>query len=346
LADASSVLGGVGGAIGKVGEAADIGVVSDIGGAISKAGELTNPVNAVSKPIEMGINWAKTGLENLGPSLEESALRMTPAQKVAYANKLGDVSEYISKEIPLGSPQARFESATSNVNNFENQIQDFLSTKAKDVIVYKKGLMSQVEGLKSSFAGERDALEIDRQIDGFKKLLDSKYGEDISVSDLNKLKRSTYQSAFNQAGTKVSDVVEYKLGDLLRQKIEDSTQGLKLGKNEDIGDFNKRYGTAITAKKLLKTAMGRPQVDFVQRLTMDAAGGLVGSTFGGPIGAAAGTAAGNFISKELPATAIKSGIGKAARGVSKIIPKIKIPSGSLNVGSRVNQATQAGKSSQ
>ena len=252
LADFSMVAGGVGGAVSKVGEFGDLGAVSDLGSGISKVGELTNPVNAVSKPLEMGINWAKTGLGNLAPSLEESSLRLTPTQKVNYANKLGDVSEYISKEIPLGNPESRYASSVSNVNNFESQMQNFLNKTAKDVTVSKADLLTQVENLKAGFAGERDALQIDSQIDGFKKLIEAKYPDEIPVANLNKLKRSTYESAFNQAGTKVSDAVEYQIGDNLRQNIEDATKGLKLGKNEDIADFNKRYGTALTAKKLLK----------------------------------------------------------------------------------------------
>jgi hypothetical protein len=310
---------------------------------ISKAGEATNPANVITKPIEAGVSWAKTGLTNLAPSLEETSLRLTPVQKVKYASKLADVSDYISKEIPLGNPESRFASASNNVNGLESQIQNFLTNDAGQRVVTKSDLLNQVEGLKSNFAGERDALSIDNQIDGFKKLLEAKYGDEIKVADLNKLKRSTYESAFSQDGTKVSNSVEYQIGDTLRQNIEDATKGLKIN-GQDIGDFNKDYGTAITAKKLLKVAMGRPQTDFVSRLTMDAAGGLVGSAFGGPIGAAVGTAAGNFISRELPTTAIRSATGRAASFIGSKIPSISVPANAINAASRISQASKSSQS--
>ena len=222
-------------------------------------------------------------------------------------------------EIPVGSPQTRFDAITQKAADMETKVQTLLTEDAKDVTVPRDILLQQVEGLKSEFGGERDALEIDKQIDGFKTLLEAKYPTDIPVSDLNTLKRSTFESAFNAAGTKVSDAVEYRLGDVLYDNLKTATQDVG---GKKLQDLNKEYSTIITAKKLLKVAIGRPQVNFVDRLVTGAVGGVIGNTFGGPIGAAAGGFIGKTVAEHVPITGIRSVVGKVASKVAKIVPTV------------------------
>ena len=290
--------------------------------ALSKAGELgakvvetINPVNALGKTID----WTKAGLQSLAPKLEEANLRLTPTQQVTYANKLDDVTSYIAKEIPVGSPQTRFDAITQKAADMETKVQDLLTKDAKGITVDRSSLLQQVEGLKTEFNGERDALEIDKQIDGFKTLLEAKYPDQIPVNDINTLKRSTFQSAFNAAGTKVSDAVEYRLGDVLYDNLKTATQDVG---GKSLQDLNKEYSTVITAKKLLKVAMGRPQVNFVDRLVSGVTGGIIGNAFGGPIGSAVGGFIGKTVADQIPATGIKSVIGKTATMASKLVPKV------------------------
>ena len=59
LADASVFLTGAGGAIGKVGELADVSKVADVGNVVSKMGEIANPINiagkAINNPVTRGV---------------------------------------------------------------------------------------------------------------------------------------------------------------------------------------------------------------------------------------------------------------------------------------------------
>lgn len=350
LADASSLLSGAGEAVNAAGDVSKISTLSKVGGAITKAGELTNPINAAIKPVEIASNLAKAGLENLGPKLELSNLRLTPVQKANYATKLNDVTDYISKHIPVGNPETRFEAAASNVDKFENQIQNWLENDAKDVTIPKQDLLSAVDGIKSQFKNDRDYLSISNQVDDFKKFIETRFpsntvdqlGKDVGeipISDLNAIKRSTFKTAFNQTGTKVSDVVEYALGDLMKTGIENATKDLPVLGKYPIEEVNRAYGVALNAKKLLKIAMGRPQANFVEHLVSSAFGASVGSAFG-PIGTGAGAMAGEAAAKAVPLTAIKSTAGKAARGVSKVIPKIKIPAGAAQTATSVSRIKQ------
>jgi hypothetical protein len=216
----------------------------------------------------------------------------------------------------------------------------------------KQTLLDSADAIKSQFKNDRDSLAINRQIDDFKATLESSHpnaegvfnsdgssaAAQIPVADINQLKRSTFQSAFNQAGTKVSDVVEYKLGDLLKEQIEQATKGAPIMNKYPIAEVNKAYGIALTAKKLLKTAVGRPQLGFVEKLLADAIG--LGSA--GPLGAVGA----NFVASHAPITATKAMIGKTASAVTKAIPKIKIPAGAVSAvtaGSRINQMSKVKK---
>jgi hypothetical protein len=304
------------------------------GKVLGSVGDAINPINALSGVVD----WAKAGLENLGPKLEEANLRLTPTQRVNYASKLDDVTQYIAKELPAGSPASRYEAISQKAADMEDKVQSFLNEDARDATVDRAKLVKAAEGLKAEFSGERDALEIDRQIDGFKSLLESKYQEKIPVADLNQLKRSTFESAFNSAGTKVSDAVEYRLGDMLYDNIKSSTEGLG---TKSLGQINKEYSTVITAKKLLKAAMGRPQVGFVDKLVSGAVGGIIGNSFGGPIPAAVGGFVGKTAAEHIPATGVKSLGGKAARIASKVIPELSPAAVEpLSVGSRLSTLTK------
>lgn len=341
LADASALLSGVGGAVGAAGDAADISSLSDAGSAISKAGELTNPLNAVTKPIELGSDLVKSGLGSLEDTLEKSNLRMTPAQQANFAAKIPGAVDWIKDNLSAGSPESRLEQASSLLDQKEDTFQNFLNTDAAGVTTPKQDLLDAADQLKTEFRTDRDSLAINNQIDNFKKTLQTNYPDQIPLTDLNELKRSTFASAFNQAGTKVSDAVEYRLGDLMKTGIQNATTGftdangtqfpdLKID-GQTVQEFNKDYGDGINAKKLLKAASGRPQVGFVERLLGDA----IGFSKGGPLGAVGA----HLFENNAPVTAVKTLIGRGATALSKI-PRISVPSTALNAASRVNRATQ------
>ncbi len=258
------------------------------------------------------------GIPALSRALEKSSLRLTPVQKTELFTKINGVSDWIRSNKIVGTPEARFEQASKIVNDYEEQFQNFLKTKAKDVTIPRDQVLSQLDALKSGFVNDADSLAIDKQIDNIKKTLEKKFPEAIPVDRLNALKRSTYQQAFNQAGTKVRDDVEHAAADVFRKNIEESVAFRSIN-GQDVGPFNQEYGKAIMAKKLLKTAMGRPEVGLVGRLIAGSIGTAIGalSPVGGGIGqalgAAAGGSAGQYAAKALVGTVPRS---IASRGLT------------------------------
>lgn len=343
LADAASLASGAGEAVSAAGKVSDVARAVEIGGNITKAAEAVNPLNIATKGLGVAANMTKVGLGKIGPMIEDSNLRLTPVQRVANDAKLGDVTEYISKNIPVGSPEARFEAAGANVEKIENTIQHYLETDAKGVTIGKQEILDSAEKLMNEYKNDRDALAIKNQIEGFKSTIESLYPDSgvvnqagksatqVALADINQLKRSTFANAFNQAGTKVRDAVEFDLGNMLKDKIEAATKDIPVMGKYPISEINRAYGVALTAKKLLKTAMGRPQVGFLTRLLSDG----IGFGTGGPWGAAAT----HFIEGNAPVTAVKAMAGKAATKAANVIPKVKVPAGAAmaaTAGSRVN----------
>lgn len=298
------------------------------------AGVVSGGLTAAGKLVSAGLN----GVQSV---LEKSNLRLTPVQKTAFNSKLGDIVDYIGKHIPAGDPETRFASAGENVNKFENTIQNWLDTDAAGITVPKQQILDDAEKLKAGFKTERDALALSRQVDDFKNTIEAMYPDagdvvsqagkavstEIPVADLNQLKRSTFKNAFNQAGTKVSDAVEYQIGDMLKGTVEKATEDAPVLGKYPIKEVNKAYGVALNAQKLLKTAVGRPQVGFIERLLLD----TIGFGTGGPLGILGAHAATSYA----PVTATKALIGKAASKVGGIIPKIKLPAGSAGAISKL-----------
>ncbi len=275
-------------------------------------------LGGISVPFGRAIEkMAGVALPKIARKLEEYNLRLTPVQRSNLGAKVGQVSDWLSKNKITGNPQQRLDKVTKVYQDTEKVFQDFLAKEAKDVRVPRQKLLDEIEGLKQNFTNDRDSLAIDRQIDEIKMLLETKFDEAIDLSRLNKLKRTTMEGAFNDAGTKVRDDVEFALGDVLKRNIEEAAAGLKVA-GKDVADFNREYGTVINARKLLKTAVGRPEIGAIGRIISTLVGASVGGAVAGPAGGVVGTMIGQNVGKAVAGTAVRSNAASMLQGLSGI----------------------------
>lgn len=251
---------------------------------------------------------------NLAKNLQKTTLRLTPTQKRVLGQKADEVADYLVKEKYVGTPAMRVAKIEKTYEETEEVIQNFLKKDAKDIVISKQKLLDDVEAIKGQFVNDRDLLAVERQIDEFKNLLNGKYPDQIPVWQLNELKRSTYQGAYNKAGEKVLDTVEHSIGDALYKGIKDSVSGLKIN-GQSFAEFNKMYGTIINARKLLRTAQSRNQAGVSERVLLSILGGVIGST-GGPVSGVLGGVAGNKVVSGL-ATPIRTMISSAFKSLSE-----------------------------
>ncbi len=226
------------------------------------------------------------GFPYIAKKLEQYNLRLTPAQKEKLGSKVDDVVTWLNsnKTVSVGTPQRRYEKVKAIYNDTEKQLQNFLESNntAKGIKVSKQATIDELQKLKTGLMRDSaDAEVIGRQIDNTITNIKTQYrNEAIPIARLNKLKRTTYEGAYNKAGDKVLNWVEHRIGDIYRQSIEGATKGLKIGE-KSIGDFNKEYGTIITARKLLKTASTRNQLGLFGKMMSGFLGEQVGASLGG-----------------------------------------------------------------
>lgn len=219
--------------------------------------------------------------------LQETSLRLTPVQKTNLTGKLEGVLGWLTNKKIIGGAEKRYDTVSAIHEKMENALQSAI--KGSDVSVPLEKVTKDIEAVKSLYKDDRDFMAISRQIDSAIETLRLQHptGE-ISAESLNIFKRSTYKGAFNKAGDKVSDTVEYDIGDAVYKNLSDALERVKIS-GQSLRDFNAEYSLAITARKLLKTAIGRKQAGFLAKLLSGLAGSSLGAMFGGPMGAALGT---------------------------------------------------------
>lgn len=253
--------------------------------------------------------------------LEKTNLRLTPTQKREVTGKIKNGIAYLEEKKYVGTPSSRLSKVSEDINSMENTYQTYL--KNPDVVansetITKDQLKKMLdERKKIAMEDNSRATDVGAQYDRAKKNLDVLYGKEnvaIPIDKLNKLKRSTYDNAYDKVNN-VVDPYEHDIADALKTTIENATNksGIPVDKNLNVQDFNKLYGSALDAKKLLWTASGRSEMGLVAKMLasylgskVGAAGGVPGMVAGATLPLIAGSMAGT-LSRSL-----------LAKGLSKI----------------------------
>lgn len=257
----------------------------------------------------------KQTFPEIAKNLEKVNLRLTPVQKRDLGKKIDDTANFMLNRGITGTAEKRLERVDDIYYQMEPKLEKFLKETAKDRTLPKQKLLDDLEALKANYQNRIDSGDIEAQIDKIKTTLETKQGDAVTLDALNQLKRSTYDSAYNTAGSKVLDDVLADVGDVFRSNIEEGTKGLKID-GKDIAEFNKEYGTVINARKLLKAASSRKDVGFLGKIVASIAGASAGSLIPVPaVGSAVGAALGPSIAEVVAGTYVRS---NAANLINKL----------------------------
>lgn len=278
------------------------------------------------------IGSAITKAPGFARSLEEASLRMTASEKRDMGGKLDGAINYIVEKGITGNPSKRLEKAQALYAQTEDRLQKYLTEEAKDIKVPREIYITRLEALKSKYADDRDSQVIASQIDDAIATFRKNYADSplIPVDRFNKWKRSVMADAFNKAGLKVRDDVEFAIGNEANEMLKDATKDLMID-GRSFAEFNKEYQNLINARKLLYKAEDKDQVDMFGKLltstTFGGTGGVLGTMAGGPLaGVAGGTAAwmlGNKIVPAIAGTASRSMRGQIWESVAPLSPAAK-----------------------
>lgn len=270
----------------------------------------------------VGLEKLTRGARELGKELETQSFKLTPTQKTNLGSKLDEMVDFSSKNIPSGTPEQRFAYADDLYEAYEENLQFFLETVAKEnrlsTSVPKSTLVRQLHSLKGAYKYDRDAQAIYKQIDDAILTLKNQYkGDTIPVDKLNIFKRSTFKNAYNKAGSKVLDTVEHDIGDAVKVAIERAVKGGTIG-DKSIAQFNNEYGNLIQLRKILKLAQNRPELGFTKRITSRIIAGIIGNALGGVPGIIGAELLVDPVATGIAGTATKTGV---ARKLMDVKPK-------------------------
>jgi hypothetical protein len=308
-ADASALFGGAGAALRGAGAIAKAENITRVGQAASSLAQKANPISATGSALSVA---AKQTFPWLSRNIEKSNLRLTPAVKRNLGTRVNEITDFLASKKIVGTPEQRFDKATTMYNAAEDALDTFFGQMAKGTGIRKDSVVRGLQSLKGFYKNDRDSAVIDRQIDSAVSAIKKNQGDIIPYKNLNDFKRSTYKNAYNKAGDKVLDDVEHSIGDIINSQLIEELKGLKID-GQSFDEFNRNYGLLIQSRKLLKAAIGKSEIS---GLTERALGALIGSLIGttaGPAGSFSGGAAGFTFApaafSNLPITAARSALG-------------------------------------
>lgn len=277
-----------------------------------------------------------TKMPAIARSLEEVSMRLTPTEKMNLGGKLELAKNWMVKNSVTGSPDKRLAVVDEAYNTFEAKLSQFLKTNntAKGFYVPKSAVIKDFEGVKNLFRNDRDFLTIEKQVDdaiaGVKAIFKR---EKIPVDRFNDFKRSVFSRAFNRAGTKVLDDVEFALGGKADTALQRALRGVPID-DVPLDLFNKEYSAIITSRKILQKAAERGELGnwgrFITSMLGMGAGSVIGGGFAGPV---IGGAVGTYLAPTLAGTAVRSNIGNVAELIGKLSPAAKKSLSTLLLGS-------------
>ncbi|MEK9183620.1 MAG: hypothetical protein AAB890_00915, partial [Patescibacteria group bacterium] len=351
----STILSAGGGIVSKIGKISKAGEITKTGQQISRAGNIINPLSSariISKPLKEFLpkissqieksNWRLTKTKE-GGLLTKMSDNAVEGASLIIKNKLNEVSDFMARQKIIGSPLKRYAEVNNLYNKTEDILDNFFGSLSKGSTLKKTDITRSLSGLKGAYKGTRDSQAITKQIDGAINTIKKDFGDNIHYKDLNKFKRTTFENAYNKAGDKVVDGIEHAIGDTIKGHLDEGLRGLKIA-GQSFEEFNHNYGLLIEGRKILKMAVGKPEISAItERLLGGMLGYLLGGTAGGVsggVGALGGLALGKSLFEAMPTTMIKSGIGAGFRkaGEMKIPAVIKGAKIPLTTAERLQEA--------
>lgn len=282
------------------------------GGVIDKAKSVTEPI----------LNKIKTSANNLANSLEQESMRLTPTQKAKLNTRLNEISQFNIDNGIKGSPQTRLAKIDDIVNRYDSTLDNYLKTEVPDNVVDTQSLTDRLNNLKIKYSAS-DMADLEgaaKQIDSAVNRLGS-YGDSVPTARLNNLKSSYYKQSYgNQIGSGLTNEVQGDIARVFKEAIEENVKDAAPINGQSIADFNHDYGNAIVSQKILRAAIGKPQLGPIARLASKGVGIAAGSVAGVP-GEIVGGLYGDRVAGLLAGTHARSILSDLLSGEEPYLPE-------------------------
>lgn len=270
----------------------------------AKAANVVNKVGELTKATKVNDYFANV--------MQKTTFNLNANQKAKFANSLADTAEYLNKIKAVGTPEMKFNRVQREINTkYEPVIQKTLA-RNRDITVPTRQVQDSILSIKNNekIFDDGDFDSITKRLDTFSDSL-SRYRESIPVDSLNRLKRSVFKNAYNSAGDKVTDVLEFAIGDKLYENLVATLKQRGVNFNGmDLDVFNAPYQKAINAQKILNMGRKRPLAGLLSKGSAVVGSMFFGNMIGGP---AVGILAPLIAPK---AAGVVGGVANMARGAA------------------------------
>lgn len=305
LAEGKSVAGSLKPGAGTFVGAAGGPILGKIGDKVSSKFTQEGALSSIQKNIEKTLVANKPGRRLVNTAKSQGH---NPAELIAKSGAVPDVidgkfvtvpqQEYLQGRIgQLGEARAEALDAMGTRIGL-NELRDEALAASRDPYIIASGQSGKIKS------------QINRIFDDFKR----NFGEDMSVSDLEKIKEAQAKASgiYKRTGQIGEDNASSIIGDISRKKIEDIADKSGFG---GMQEFNHYIASHYKALDALKAIEGQPVKggrlgNMLRGHAAGTAAAMVGSTAGGPMAGAAGflatEAANKVLSKILGDTALSN----------------------------------------
>lgn len=281
-----TVTGGIlGGSVGKLGNKfSKEGIVNDAAKSNNAVlGQTKRGANELAESFAEGKDTGKflatKGIHLPAEVNPETVAYDTAGHAQNIRNDVGTLNTTLSdalKVVPGGS----------KITDIEDELENKIRNQALDKVTADE----QVQIMKDETAKWR-----------------SQYGEDLSVADLNDLKKRNWDlSKFDATKTNATMKTHRAIGNVLKTSVEDIASKGGLDGVKEMNEYMAQHLDAADALERVHgtKAKGGRLGDLLQKHTMGALGGGIGLFGGGPVGAIMGAMAGEYAGGKL-ASAIR-----------------------------------------
>lgn len=303
LMKGTGMLGDVAAGVAKVGtnaavQATKMGGIAALQTGGNKNAVLSNAALGAAGPVVgsvlgPAIDTFAPGLSNM---IQKSTFKLNPNQATKLASNVNRAVETLNTDYKIvGTATGRLNKVSKLIDGKEAVFQNFLDTAAKDVKIPASKVVSDLDAMKDGIrlSGDAEAVAKARVVaEKQQALLDmADANGNISVSQLNKFKRTLNPDAWGKQGFNINSEVHAGIQDIARTSIEDATKGLTLN-GKPVHEFNADYGNLLNAKKFLKMAASKGnKTGFSGALRSFVFGAIGNFIHPGPVGEAIGAVA-------------------------------------------------------
>jgi hypothetical protein len=308
----------------KVAIGAGVGYLSDVGGKLQSGTSVAKSlvpgvgtaVGTVLPVLGKIIGFADNAklTKDMAARLESLNLRLSPVEKQNLQKQGKQIAEYLADKKIIGTPAQRY----AKIDDVYNQMEETV-TKVIDnanLKVPKQKVVELISKIPEKYTDNLSEFDgVVTKVDKIIKTLKSNFGDEITGTELNKIKRNEWKNAYSKNNTDVINEVSNEVGHVAKGILDENIQGLN--------PLNDEYGKIITARRALFKATTRPQAGLLGKT----AGLVAGSTIGGAIAGPGGAAVGAFVGPQITnavSTPIRSTVGAGSQKISELINKIPV----------------------